>query len=260
MRRADRAAGEDHLARASTRSIAPPRENSTPTARLPSNTTRCTSASVTTVEVRPLQRRAQIGARRALAAPAAAGLLHPADIVAGAGRQMVDVLVVFEADLGAGLDDLAGTAPACRRFARSGAARRAVKLVGAALPALGPLEIRQHVVPRPAAIAELAPMVEILGLAADIDHAVDRLRAAEHAAARIEDRAVVDAGIGLGLEAPGQLRMVEQLHIAGRDVDERVPVAPAGLDQDDPVPGSADSRFASTHPADRRRRSRNPLA
>ena len=75
---------EDHLARsASARSILPPRENSTPTARLPSNRTRCTSASVTTCRFGPLQRRAQIGARRALAAPAAAGLLHPADIVAG---------------------------------------------------------------------------------------------------------------------------------------------------------------------------------
>src|SRR5437660_3073147 len=47
-------------------------------------------------QVRPLQCRTQIGARRALAPPPAAGLLNPADTVAGAGWQMVDVLTVFE--------------------------------------------------------------------------------------------------------------------------------------------------------------------
>ena len=56
------------------------------------------------LQVRPLQRRMQIGARGAGAAAAAAGLLAPADAVAGAGRQVVDVLAVFEAELLAGLD------------------------------------------------------------------------------------------------------------------------------------------------------------
>ena len=55
----------------------------------------------------------------------------------------------------------------------------AVISVGAARLMLGALEIGQHVIERPAGIAELAPMVEILGLPADIDHAVDRGRAAQ---------------------------------------------------------------------------------
>ena len=59
---------------------------------------------VTSCEVGPLQRRMQIGARGAGAAAAAAGLLAPADAVAGAGRQVVDVLAVFQAELLAGLD------------------------------------------------------------------------------------------------------------------------------------------------------------
>jgi hypothetical protein len=58
------------------------------------------------LQVRPLQCRTQIGARRALAPPPAAGLLNPADTVAGARRQMVDVRVVFEPDLGSRLDQL----------------------------------------------------------------------------------------------------------------------------------------------------------
>ena len=62
----------------------------------------------------------------------------------------------------------------------------AVDLPRLALPVLGLFEIRQHILPRPAAIAELRSMVEILGLAADINQPVDRTGAAQHPAARIE--------------------------------------------------------------------------
>ena len=77
-------------------------------------------------------------------------------------------------------------------------------------------------------------MVKILGLAADIDHAVDRARPAQYPPARIGDGAAVGAGIRLSRKAPGDGRVVEQLHVAGRDVDQRVAVAPAGLDQHHP--------------------------
>jgi hypothetical protein len=72
-----------------------------------------------------------------------------------------------------------------------------VDLPRRALPVPGLFEIGQHIIPRPAAIAELGSMVEIVGLAADIDEPVDRpperpggpagpgRRAAEHPAARI---------------------------------------------------------------------------
>ncbi len=185
-------------------------------------------------EVGAFHRRAQIGACRTLPAPPAAGLLHPADAVAGAGRQMVDIVAVFEPELLARLDHhlaqrwLVGGARGEERPAR------AVKCVAAAFPILGLLEIGQYIVPRPAAVAELAPMVEILRLAADIDHAVDRAGAAEHPAARIEDGPAVDTGVGLGRVAPGQHRMVEQFHIAGRNVNQRVAVARPRLDQQHP--------------------------
>src|SRR5205085_3827159 len=135
----------------------------------------------------------------------------------------------FEAELGPGLDDLVAQRRLVRGARGEERTASAVKFVGAALPVLGALEIGQHSIPGPAAIAELPPMVEILGLAADIDHAVDRAGAAEHAAARVEDGAAVDARIGFGGEAAGDRRMVEQLHIAGRDMDERVAIPPGGL-------------------------------
>src|SRR3989442_676834 len=89
------------------------------------------------------------------------------------------------------------TAPPPRMISRA-----AVKLVGAAGLVLGAPEIGQHIGRRSPLIAELAPIVEILGLAADIDHAVDRRRPAEHLAARPVDAAVGGAGIGFGLVAP----------------------------------------------------------
>src|SRR6185312_913702 len=79
---------------------------------------------------------------------------------------------------------------------------------------------------------ELRPMVVILGLAADVNEPVDRRRPAQDPPARVGDRAAVGARIGLGLEPPGQLLVLEQLHVPGRDVDIRVPVAPARLDQE----------------------------
>ena len=189
------------------------------------------------LQVRPLLGRPQIGARRTLPPPPAAGLLDPADIVAGTGRQMVDVFVVFETDLLPGLDHRVAQQRLVGGVRSQQRPAFAVKFIGLALPALGLFEIGQHIVPRPAAIAELAPMVKILGLPADIDHAVDRTGAAEHPAARIGNRATIGAGVGFGGKAPGDGRVIEQLHIAGRDVDQRVAVGTAGLDQHDPGAG-----------------------
>ena len=88
-------------------------------------------------------------------------------------RGAVEVVVAREAKSHRGVDKGFGD----RVFFDVGNAERAagaVEFVAAADLVLGALEIRQHVVERPAGVAELAPMVEILGLAADIDHAVDR--------------------------------------------------------------------------------------
>src|SRR5207237_9754172 len=102
------------------------------------------------LQIGPLQGWTQIAARRAGAAAAAAGLLAPADAGTGAGRQVVDVLAVFEPELHAGINDLG----ADRRAVHCGGIEipiGAVDLTGALAPPLGPLEKRQTVVPRPAA-------------------------------------------------------------------------------------------------------------
>src|SRR6185295_16127699 len=76
-------------------------------------------------------------------------------------------------------------------------ARAAADLIRAATIALHAAEDRQHVLPAPAAIAELRPVVVVLPLAAHPHHAVDGARSAEHLSARHRD--VAPAGVGLGL-------------------------------------------------------------
>jgi hypothetical protein len=110
----------------------------------------------------------------------------------------------------------------------------AVKSIGAARLMLRASEIRQHVIEGPAGIAELTPMVEIFGLTADIDHAVDRRRTAEHLAARPEHASVGGSRVGLGFVAPIDRRVGKGLAKAERDVNPAVAVLTAGLEQQHP--------------------------
>src|SRR5437588_10334888 len=94
------------------------------------------------LQIGPLQGWTQIAARRAGAAAAATGLLAPADAGTGTGRQVVDVLAVFEPELHAGINDLG----ADRRAVHCGGialASGAVDLTGALAAPPGTLETRK---------------------------------------------------------------------------------------------------------------------
>ena len=97
---------------------------------------------------------------------------------------------------------------------------------------LGLLEVGQHVVVAPAAAAHLRPAVEVGRRAAHIEHAVDRARAAHDAPARPFHAALAGALLGLGRVVPVDQRVADQRAHAGRDMDHRMPVARAGLQQD----------------------------
>src|SRR5579864_2449824 len=124
----------------------------------------------------------QIGARSAGAASPAAGLLAPADAVRVGGRQIVQILTVFEPDLQPSFER--GSSD-CRSVGgrREERSFLAADLAALACPAFRLAEIRQALVPCPATIAERPPMVVVLGLAADVDQPVDRRGAAYHPAA-----------------------------------------------------------------------------
>ena len=93
-------------------------------------------------------------------------------------------------------------------------------------------EKRQDVVPTPSGVAGGGPVVVGVPMAAHVDHAVDRRRAAENLAARIDQATAVEAGLGLGAKAPVGARIVDAVEIADRDVDPCVIVHAAGLDHE----------------------------
>ena len=59
-------------------------------------------------------------------------------------------------------------------------------------------EIRQNIVPAPAGVTSVTPVVEIAFLPAHVNHRVQAAAAAEHFAARPKRGAVIQSGIGLG--------------------------------------------------------------
>ena len=93
------------------------------------------------------------------------------------------------------------------------------------------LEIGQHVGIGPAGVAERGPLVVIAAVAADIDHRIDRGRAAEALAARLIADPAVEAGLRHGIERP-------VVDLAGDHQDHRarrrhhpIVVLAAGLEQ-----------------------------
>src|SRR6185312_13179923 len=122
-----------------------------------------------------------------------------------------------QADLLGGFDDhLEQRHPTPWRVGHAQKPGAAAILIRAAVIALHALEDRQHVLIAPAAIAELRPVVIVLRLTADIDHAVDRARPAQHLAARHVDLAAAGALVRFGAVAPVDGGIVDHLGDADR--------------------------------------------
>ena len=113
----------------------------------------------------------------------------------------------------------------------------AVAGIGLAAP-----EQRHHLVVAPAAATELRPAVIVGRVAANIEHAVDRARTAQHLAARRMDGPAIGAFLRLGGVHPVVAGIVKQVSDAGWDVNERMRVAAAGLEEADPVAGLGQPR------------------
>ncbi len=96
---------------------------------------------------------------------------------------------------------------------------------------LGAQEIGQHLGKRPAAVPRRRPIVIVLRMAAEIDHAVDRARAAQHAPARDRDAPAFQVLLRHRLQAPAQLLQRQRRADQRRHVDEGVAVLAPRLDQ-----------------------------
>ena len=92
-------------------------------------------------------------------------------------------------------------------------------------------EKRQDIRVAPAGTSHLRPAVVIGRMTAQIQHAVDRTRPAEHLAARPCQRAIADARLGLAGVVPVEDGVAEQLHHAGRDMDHGIAVARSCFEQ-----------------------------
>ncbi len=172
--------------------------------------------------------RPQVGTRRTHAPAAVDAALEVADprlrgaVVVGVQRQAKALCTGDE-----GAADRVRPRDVAHRQ-RAAAAAPAVVTADAAFIAL---EVGQHVGIGPAGVATRSPAVEVLPLAAVVDQAVDRGRAAQRAALWQRDAAVVRQRVGLGRERPRQPRVEGGLDEPGRQVDPGVPVARAGLQQ-----------------------------
>ena len=102
---------------------------------------------------------------------------------------------------------------------------------GATLVVLGPLEVREHLVVRPARAALLGPAVEVGAVTAEVDHRVDRARAADHAAAREVQAPAAEAGLLLAEEIPVEVGLEDEREHR-RDVQLRCGVRPSRLQQE----------------------------
>ena len=172
--------------------------------------------------------RIEIAARRAHAA--AAGnrrLTHRDAFLAGA----VVIRVVPDADLRRRLDDRREKRIA--RF-RVGDAQRALAtakgIVALAGIAFHALEERQDLSVAPAAVAHLRPGIEVLGLAADKHHSVNRAGTAEQFAARHREPAAVGARLRLGGIEPVGCGIGDQPGHSDRNGRPGV-AGPTGLEQ-----------------------------
>ncbi len=144
----------------------------------------------------------------------------------------VEVMVAWETKFHRGVDERIAQRMVVAGIGHRQRAIGAVPVVIAARLMLGAFEVGQYVGGGPAGIAQLTPVVEVFVLAADVDHAVDRRRATEDAAARPVDRAVVGPGIGLGLEHPVHPLVGERLAVAERNVDPEIGVLATRFQQD----------------------------
>ena len=139
-------------------------------------------------QVSALAGRVQIGPGGAPADAALDRLVHPPEPLLA---EAVDIFGGHVAGFAARVDEGLVERVVHRAVARMQRPVAAPVAVSALLPGLGPAEIRQHIPIGPAARAGRLPGLEIQGIAADINHAVDRGGPTQPLAARTGDTAVV---------------------------------------------------------------------
>ncbi len=171
--------------------------------------------------------RPQIGAHRAPATAAQRGLVHRAEpflpeAVHVARVGITGLLGCFDEGMK-------------QRIAHRGRRDRqrsagAVVVVGSLQAVFAAHEVRQAVRVRPVGQSRpLRPAVVVERMAPDVDHSVDRRRAAQHPAARAIHPASVHRGLGFGVVVPVVAVVRERHRKRRRHPDENAVIGPSGL-------------------------------
>ena len=222
---------------------------STPTARVPSNRIRVTRHRGSTRRFRRAAGRPQIRHRGAPAAAPVRRHVHPAEAFLPVAVHVVGLRVP---GLPSRVDERAIERILHRARRDVERAAAAAIVVGALEARFGALEIGQAVRVRPVREAlRVGPAVVVERVAADVDHAVDRRRAAEHAPARARHAAPVHVRLGLGRVRPVVGVVGERVGERRRHVDEDAASGRPGLDQQDfdlRLPGQPVREHASGRP------------
>ena len=113
---------------------------------------------------------------------------------------------------------------------------------------LGSLEVGTYLVPAPAGISEITPVVEIGRHPAAVHHGVDGARSAHDPAAGPVHTSIVEAAAAAGLEFPIDARIGEGDAVADGRLDPEPRVRAAGLEDQDaiaPAGGQPVRQYAS---------------
>ena len=184
-------------------------------------------------EVRPIARGFQISRR---SAPPAFVIRCRLVIPAAFLRGTIEVGSLRDARLRARGQQRLRDFPVVRLVGHPQRPTGTMEFVGAAFVVLGFAEIGQHVIVRPAFIAQLSPLVVIGGIAAHVDHAVDAAGAAQHLATWLVHGAALQFLFRLAFEHPVDPWINEGLGVAHRHVDPEMVVVAAGFQQQHAVP------------------------
>ncbi len=176
-------------------------------------------------QVGPAHGRAQVGVGRGPAHAVLDRHVHGAEAFLHVAVAVVGLDV---AGLGAGLDP--GAIQRVLHVVAVVGGQRAVGaavVVAAELVLLGTLEIRQAVAIAPALGSQAFPLVEVMGMAADVHQAIDRRRATQHLAPRAMQAAAVQVLLGGGLVVPVVLLGVHRQGEGAGHLDQHAAVAAA---------------------------------
>ena len=143
----------------------------------------------------------------------------------------IEVVRLWDAYLGRRLAKSGQNFPIDTRFLNSPFAICTVHVIAAGKMVFSYAEIGQNVVPGPAHVAHLPPLIIVPGLSAHVDHAVDGRTAAQNLAPGVVDGPAIQAWFRLGLVAPIRSWIAQGVKVTNGNMDPVIIILAASFQQ-----------------------------